>query len=111
MKLLSRVVWSEGMYLAPHHFQAQSRCFDDAVRFATSSLTFQPYGLLGCTLDAEALENGTVSVVHARGMFPDGLPFDMPESDSLPAARPIAELFPPTGATLTVLLAIPELKT
>jgi len=24
---LSKVVWSEGMYLAQHHFQAQSRYF------------------------------------------------------------------------------------
>ena len=29
MKHLSRLVWSEGMYLGPHHFQAQSRYFED----------------------------------------------------------------------------------
>ena len=30
MKLLSRVVWAEGMYLAPQHFQAQNRYFEEA---------------------------------------------------------------------------------
>lgn len=108
MRLLSRVVWSEGMYLGPQHFQAQGRYFEDSVRFAVSSLWYQPYGLLGYALDEEALRNGTLSLVHARGMFPDGMPFLMPESDSLPAARPIAELFPPTRDRLTALLAIPQ---
>src|SRR5579885_3446804 len=108
MRLLSRVVWSEGMYLGPQHFQAQGRYFEDSVRFAVSSLWYQPYGLLGYALDEEALRNGTLSLVHARGMFPDGMPFLMPESDALPAARPIAELFPPTRDRLTALLAIPQ---
>ena len=99
MKYLSRVVWSEGMYLGPHHFQAQSRYFEDAVRFATSSLWFEPWGLVGVQLDAEALKNGTVSLVHARGIFPDGLVFHMPECDALPEPRAIADLFPPARDT------------
>ncbi len=86
MKLLSRVVWSEGMYLGPHHFQVQSRYFEDSIQFATSSLWFSAYGLAGVDLDAHALQNGTVSLIHARGIFPDGLPFNMPESDELPRA-------------------------
>ncbi|HTS61150.1 MAG TPA: type VI secretion system baseplate subunit TssK, partial [Candidatus Acidoferrales bacterium] len=106
MKFLSRVVWSEGMHLGPHHFQAQSRYFEDSIQFATSSLWFEPFGLAGLELDAEALGNGTVSIVNARGIFPDGLPFHMPECDPLPAPRSIAELFPPTRDTLTVLMAI-----
>ncbi|HUK18389.1 MAG TPA: type VI secretion system baseplate subunit TssK [Bryobacteraceae bacterium] len=106
MKFLSRVVWSEGMYLGPHHFQAQSRYFEDSIQFATSSLWFEPFGLVGLEIDANALKNGTISIVNARGIFPDGLPFHMPECDPLPPVRNIAELFPPTRDTLTVLMAI-----
>jgi type VI secretion system protein ImpJ len=94
------------MHLGPHHFQAQSRYFEDSIQFATSSLWFEPCGLVGFELDADALRNGTVSIVNARGIFPDGLPFHMPESDPLPAPRNVTELFPPTRDTLTVLLAI-----
>ena len=94
MKYLSRVVWSEGMYLGPHHFQVQSRYFEDTIRFATSALWFEPWGLGGCSLDPEALRNGTISLLHARGMFPDGLAFHMPESDPAPGAasdrRPVS---------------------
>src|SRR2546425_580762 len=53
---------------------------------------------------------GVVTVSHARGIFPDGLVFEMPESDPLPEARNIADLFPPTSDHLTVLLAIPARK-
>jgi type VI secretion system protein ImpJ len=108
MKFLSRVVWSEGMYLGPHHFQAQSRYFEDSIQFAVSTLWYRPYGLLGCVLDEEALRNETLSLVHARGIFPDGMPFLMPECDALPQPRSIAALFPPTRDRLTVSLAVPE---
>jgi type VI secretion system protein ImpJ len=110
MRSLCRVVWSEGMYLGPHHFQLQSRYFEDSTRFATSSLWFAPYGVAGCQLDADALQNGTVSVLHARGIFADGLAFALPESDAAPAARAIANLFPPARDTLTVMLAVPDRK-
>ena len=98
------------MYLGPHEFQAQARYFEDAIHFATAALWFQSWGLIGCTLDSDALRNGTVSLVHASGIFPDGTPFHMPQSDAVPAVRPIAELFPPTRDTLTVLLGIRERK-
>jgi len=94
------------MHLGPHHFQAQSRYFEDSIHFATSSLWFAPFGLVGLELDADALKNGTVSIINARGIFPDGLPFQMPESDPLPVPRHIAEAFPPTRDTLTIMMAI-----
>ncbi len=110
MKLLSRVVWSEGMYLGPHHFQVQNRYFEDSIQFATSSLWFASYGLTGLEMDAEALQNGTVALLHARGVFRDGLAFNMPESDALAAPRAVGDLFPPTRDGVTVMLAIPPRK-
>ena len=70
MKCLSRVVWAEGMYLGPHHFQAQSRYFEDSIRFVAEQLWPEAYGLAGIALDEEALSNGTVSIVHVRGILP-----------------------------------------
>uniref|UniRef100_Q02CH8 Type VI secretion protein, VC_A0114 family n=1 Tax=Solibacter usitatus (strain Ellin6076) TaxID=234267 RepID=Q02CH8_SOLUE len=110
MKLLSRVVWSEGMHLGPHHFQVQSRYFEDSIQFATSALWFASYGLAGLELDADALYNGSVSLLHARGILPDGLPFNMPECDDLPQPRAIADLIPPTREGVLVLLGIPPLR-
>jgi type VI secretion system protein ImpJ len=105
MKLLSRVVWSEGMHLAQHHFQAQSQYFEDLVAFTLSSVFYQPHGLAGLELDPEALINGTVSLTHARGIMPDGLVFQFPD-DPLPKPLDIRELFSPTHDSHTVLLAV-----
>ena len=65
MKHLSRVVWNEGMYLAQHHFQVQSRYFEDSLRFALAHLFFKSYGVAGCELDRDALMNGTVALRYS----------------------------------------------
>jgi len=108
MKQLSKIVWSEGMYLAPHHFQAQNRYFEDSVQFAITSLWRNAYGLVSCELNEDAIRNGTVALVHAVGVFPDGLPFDMPECDALPAPRNIRDSFSPVAEDLTICLGVPK---
>src|SRR6516162_7249838 len=102
MKSLSPVVWSEGMHLAPQHFQTQSRYVQDSIDFVASAMWMSSYGLVACELSDEALENGQVVLIHARGVFPDGLVFHMPDSDPPPAPRGIADRFSPTDNHLMV---------
>jgi type VI secretion system protein ImpJ len=97
------------MHLAQHHFQTQNRYFEDVTRFVMSELFFRSYGLAGCELSAEALLNGTVSLVHARGVMPDGLAFHFPE-DPLPKPLEIREIFSPTQESHLVMLAIPRFR-
>jgi type VI secretion system protein ImpJ len=108
MKQLRRVVWSEGMYLAPQHFQTQGRYLEDSVAFAMSSLWFAPHGLLSLAIDPDALKTGTVSLLQARGVMPDGLAFHIPESDEPPPARPIGAAFSPTSDSHVLYLAVPH---
>jgi type VI secretion system protein ImpJ len=103
----ARVVWSEGMHLSQHHFQAQARWFEGLTAFTLSQLFFRPYGLAGCELDAEALVNGTVSVRHARGIMPDGLAFRFPD-DATPDPLEIGDRFSPVHDSHLVLLCIPR---
>ena len=110
MKPLARVVWSEGMHLTQHHFQAQSRYFEESIDFALARVGFEPYGLLGLELDAEALRNGTASLIHARGIMPDGLAFQIPEGDPPPPARDIREAFLPTQDRQVLCLTIPTYR-
>jgi type VI secretion system protein ImpJ len=107
METLSPVVWSEGMHLAQHHFQAQTRYFESLIAFVFQRLCAQSYGLLGCEFDADALRNGVVSLIHARGVMPDGMVFNFPESDTTPATRNIRDLFRPTEQSSRLLLAVP----
>lgn len=108
MKFLSRVVWSEGMYLSPHHFQTQSRYFEDSMAFLSASLWREPWGLLHVELDPKAMRNGTASLLHASGIFPDGLPFELPNSDPPPPIRNLLEVFPSTDAVLPLYLTVPS---
>jgi type VI secretion system protein ImpJ len=107
MRTLTKPVWSEGMYLGPHHFQAQSRYFEDSLNFVTMSLWRDAYGFAGLQFDSDALRNGTLALTHARGLFEDGLAFDLPGSDAAPTPRDFTTLFSPVADHLTMHLAIP----
>ena len=107
MKQLTKPVWSEGMYLGPHHFQAQCRYFEDSLNFVVSSLWRDAYGFAGLQFDSDALRNGTVALTHARGLFEDGLAFDLPGADSAPEPRDFTALFSPVADHLTLHLAVP----
>ncbi len=104
------MVWQEGMHLAQHHFQMQSRYFEDAITFVLSHLFHRPYGLAGLELDTEALWNGTVSLIHARGVMPDGLAFHFPDGDPPPPPRDIGDLFSPTQDRQRLLLVLPPYR-
>jgi type VI secretion system protein ImpJ len=106
-----KVVWTKGMFLMPQHFQAQDEYFEQALHFRASSSNFANWGLSGLGVDEASLVNGLFTLRHCEGILPDGLIFDMPASDELPAGRPVEELFPPTQATLDIYLAIPQTRT
>jgi len=107
MKFLSRVVWSEGMHLGPHHFQTQSRYFEDTLWFLNSNLRQDPWGFLHFSIDTEALSNGLAILTFASGILPDGLIFDLPDCDSVPEPAQLSGLFASTDSEIILHLAIP----
>jgi len=110
MTRIARVVWSEGMHLAQHHFQTQDRFFEESIRFQLSQLYSQPYGLSGSVFDAEALVNGVVSMTHGRGILPDGTPFSFPDGDDGPPSIDIRSIFSPTEHEQRVFLGLPPFR-
>jgi type VI secretion system protein ImpJ len=103
---LNKVIWTEGMYLAPHHFQAQSRFFESSVRFLTESFWQFSFGFLGLEIDQNELRRGFFQLHHLRGIMPDGLAFEISTPEDLPAGRDVAGLFPETGHPLVLFLAV-----
>jgi type VI secretion system protein ImpJ len=110
MSKAKKVVWTKGMFLMPQHFQAQDEYFEQELHFRASTSTFANWGLIGIGVDEASLVNGLFTLRHCEGVLPDGLTFEMPVADDLPAGRPIEDLFPPTQATLDVYLAIPQVR-
>jgi type VI secretion system protein ImpJ len=99
------------MHLAQHHFQAQCRYFESEIHFALSSVMDHVYGFLEVQLDDDALWNGTVSVIGASGVMPDGLAFDFGQADELPAPLRVSEFLGSTSTEGEVVhLAVPAYR-
>lgn len=99
----NRVLWSEGLFLRTQHFQQQDRFFEATVRGALQAGYLQTFGFRTLILDPALLEAGQVSVLSARGIFPDGTPFSIP--DTMDAPRPLAITADTGGGA--VLIALP----
>lgn len=91
MSANNKVIWSEGMFLRPQHFQQQDRYLERYVEGRTRSLGPYLWGFTELAIDQEPLALGRVSVAHAQGVFPDGTPFSAPDTEELPAILDIPE--------------------
>ncbi len=103
MSLDSKVVWSEGMFLSPQHFQQQERYVERFVNGKCEAYGAYGWGVSEFEIDQQLLKLGKLSVISAKGVFPDGTPFSVPDLNDPP---PVIEL----GANLhdvVVSLAIP----
>lgn len=81
----NRIVWSEGLFLRPQHFQQQERYLESFVQGRTAALRTDSWGLTELEIERDLLAIGKLALRRARGVFPDGTPFAMPDSDPLPA--------------------------
>lgn len=99
----NKVVWSEGLFLRPQLFQQQERYFEYYAHKRASTLSPFYWGFSHYEIDREALAYGKLVLRSARGVLPDGTPFDIPDHADLP--EPLTILPEHLGKTLC--LAVP----
>jgi type VI secretion system protein ImpJ len=99
----NKIIWSEGMFLRPHHFQQQERYLSNLVELRSAPLTPYPWGLTQFKLDDQLLTLGKVGLASASGVFPDGAPFHIPADDE----PPLPLDFPEGAKNQAVMLALP----
>jgi type VI secretion system protein ImpJ len=85
MSANNRVIWSEGMFLQPQHFQQLERFFERYVEARSHGLASYSWGFTDVELERDLLAIGKLALRRAAGVFPDGTPFRMPEDEPLPA--------------------------
>lgn len=107
MSRYRRIVWNEGMLLTPHHFQQSDNYIEDLINARVASLLPHEWGILDLQLNRDAVANGAVQIVSCRGVMPDGLVVNIPQTCPAPDMRPVGEHFGPTATSLDVHLAIP----
>lgn len=80
----NRVVWSEGMFLRPQHFQQHDRYVETLVDGRCRSLLAGGWGFSELRIDESLLGQGKLAILGARGVLPDGTPFEIPGDDLAP---------------------------
>ncbi|MEX2303639.1 MAG: type VI secretion system baseplate subunit TssK [Bryobacterales bacterium] len=107
MSRLQPVLWLKGTFLTPQHLQVQDRFIESLLQFRVEAQNFRPWGFTALGVDQEVLESGTLALTRASGILPDGLAFDLPESDPAPPPRPFADFFDPERKHLDLYLVVP----
>ena len=111
MRQLQKVLWTKGVLLNPQHLQTQDRYLESLLAFRVFALTSYSWGFSRLEFDREALAGGVLSLTHATGLMPDGLVFDIGDSDPAPSPLPLAEHWVADQASMLVHMAIPEQTT
>jgi type VI secretion system protein ImpJ len=86
MSRQNKVVWTQGMFLQPHHFQQEGRFHQRVLNARAEALSPYGWGFTELRIDEGRLALGQVVVEHARGVLPDGTPFSIPDIDVAPPA-------------------------
>ena len=106
MKDAHKVVWTEGMFLRPHHFQQAENYLEGYIRNWGQAHSGCFWGFLTLDLDQTLLRQGKIALNAASGIMPDGTPFRFAGARQAPAPLTIAEN--KTGEN--VVLALPTYR-
>jgi type VI secretion system protein ImpJ len=98
----NKVVWTEGMFLQPQHFQQHDRYLEYQIRQRLLATIGYAWGFTSVTIDDAALALGKLSLISAQGILPDGNAFLIPSDDAAPAALDV----PPDARNERVVLAV-----
>ena len=109
MNSAPKVLWGEGLFLRPQHFQRQDAYHE--ARLHQTAVALHPYawGVRGMQIDKEALLNSSLRFNELSAVFPDGEIYDAPQDDNLPPAVSLSEI-PLAVQSITFNLAVPSLN-
>ncbi len=101
MDAYKKVVWKEGMFIAPQHFQQQDRFLQNYIQQNIETLAgFSPFfGITKLAINSPLLKVGKLAVSECAGIFPDGSQFSFNQEILLD--------IPDTAIEKLVYLALP----
>ncbi|KVA08875.1 type VI secretion system baseplate subunit TssK [Burkholderia ubonensis] len=84
MSYSAKVLWGEGLFLRPQHFQRQDAYHE--ARLFESIQAIQPYnwGVRAVRFDRDALGSNVLRLAELSLVFPDGVLYAAPQADDLP---------------------------
>ena len=103
MSLSNRVLWKEGLFIRPQHFQQESRFLTSQLKQVIDISAYN-LGFEKIAFDQQQLSFGKFGITECKGVMPDGTLFDLPLTDSLPS--PIGVTSNLVGETIYLCLPI-----
>lgn len=109
MSITTKILWGEGLFLRPQHFQLQDQFHENRLNDVARTLHPYYWGVRALKFDTVALANGQLRVEVLSLIFPDGGIYDAPACDMPPDALNLAGM-PENAESCTIYLAISPLK-
>ncbi len=103
------MLWGEGIFLRPQHFQQQDLHFDAQLRRCLNQMYAHPWGVRALEVDLDALASGLMHFSHLEMAFQDGTFFEAPHAEPLPLARSLNDI-PNLGSEVVVHACLPLLN-
>jgi type VI secretion system protein ImpJ len=104
-----RVLWGEGMFLRPQHFQQQSLYQEWLLGNIVAHYHAYPAGIKQLLIDESALAIGSLRLERMSGILPDGTAVNIPVNDPAPPVRSLGDI-PNLGTESLIYLALPEIN-
>jgi type VI secretion system protein ImpJ len=102
----NKVLWQEGLFVKPQHFQQHQRHIDYVISNRLSSISNLNWGFTELDIDDTQLKHGKISLNRAVGCMSDGTFFSIPDQDILPAPLLISELKSASSRDIYLVLPI-----
>ncbi|TFW23165.1 type VI secretion system baseplate subunit TssK [Massilia arenosa] len=109
MSTPGKILWSEGLFLRPQHFQQQDLYHELRVQQMAASLHPYAWGVRAVTVHADSLRDNVLSLDELSLVFRDGEIVRAPLPDALPHPLRLAEV-PATITEVVVHAVLPRLK-
>lgn len=100
----SKVLWTEGLFLQPHHFQQSDRYTEALVTGLARRILPYAWGVSTLEIDEAALKTGQFALRSVSGLTQDGTVFRVPSVDDHPPALEV----PANTKDCVILLTVPQ---
>ncbi|ENU1227866.1 MULTISPECIES: type VI secretion system baseplate subunit TssK [Providencia] len=84
MSTKNRVIWREGLFIKPQHFQQQQRHQDYVTESILKNFISHFWGFSHLSLSNDLYSLGRIGIKEASGVMPDGTIFSFPNQDLSP---------------------------
>ena len=110
MSWYSKVFWSEGLFLRPHHLQQNDRYIEHLLEKRVRCISPYPWGFSELEIDQDLAQQSKFAVRRAAGVLPDGTPFDIPADSPIPQAIDVPDAAAGQVVWLTMPVAAPNTR-